>query len=89
MHERIGMMLEKRYRGVQMEMRLKPGQRGVDIEVLNPRDVSRTGFRFADIKPRTPSGQTRLSAQLEKWGMNAQEVRPITYDAKGNVYLGF
>ncbi len=71
------------------EPRLKPGQRGVDIKVLNPRDVSRTGFRHAEIKPRSPSGQAKLSTQVERWGLKAEEVQPITYDATGNVYLGF
>lgn len=76
------------YRGVEFEFRVKPGQKGVDVTVPDE-FLGRVGFKYAEIKPLTTSGQARFGQQIRGWKLDPQTVRPITYDARGNVYFGF
>ena len=53
-----------------------------------------TMLKYAEIKPNSESGQNTLNRQLERWKNKGvipegAAVQPITYDANGNVYLGF
>lgn len=69
--------------------RIKPGQRGLDVEVPRIQDRQATGFHRAEIKLRSASGEIRFNSQIHKWGYAENEVLPITYDENGNIYRGF
>jgi RHS repeat-associated protein len=58
MHLRIAEWLRQKHPGVEFRFRVKPGQKGIDVEVIS----GDPGFKYAEIKPRTPSGQTTLEA---------------------------
>ena len=88
MHEQIAEMLRAKFPGVKFKFNIKPGQTGVDI-VVPPQSEGITGFRYADIKPRTPAQAAKFAQQVENWGFKPGEVKAITYDANGNVYEGF
>jgi hypothetical protein len=85
-HEQIANLLEELYPGVLFDMRVLPGQRGIDVTVLDD-PFGRVGFPFGEIKPLTPSGESAFNRQLLQWGVGP--VQSITYDAAGNVYYGF
>jgi len=85
-HSKIADLLEELYRGLPFELRVLPGQRGIDVTV--PDDfVGRVGYRFGEIKPLTSSGEASFNRQLQEWGVGP--VQAITCDAAGNVYYGF
>ena len=90
MHERIGSMFKQRIHDPQKAIvyRLKPGQRGVDIEAPQ-RLHRRFGFRYAEIKSQNPVGAASLQKQIEKWGFASQDVLPITYRYSGTIFIGF
>ena len=48
-----------------------------------------TGFRYAEIKPRNPSQMKKMEKQIENWGLSPDDVKPLTYDANGNIFEGF
>jgi len=85
-HQEIADLLPDLYPGVPFELRVLPGQRGIDVTVPD-KFVSQVGFVFGEIKPLTPSGEAAFNRQLEQWGVGP--VQAITYDAAGNVYYGF
>jgi len=87
MHLQIADFLQQKYPGVSFRFAVRPGERGIDVEVLGRGSVT-TGYRYADIKPRSVSGKRSLENQVWKWNLS-EEVRAITYDAKGNIYHGF
>ena len=85
MHARIAEMLQKKYPDVAFEVRVRPGQTGVDITVVrgNP------GFKYAEIKPRNAAQQWNFNMQVKKWGFQPGEVKPFTYDANGSIFDAF
>lgn len=85
-HGQIGDLLGELYPGVPFILRVRLGQRGIDVEV--PADsIGEVGFQYAEIKPLSPSGEATFNRQLQEWGVGP--VQAITYDAAGNVYYGF
>jgi hypothetical protein len=91
MHDRIGRLIADKYPGLEFDIRTRPGQTGVDITLLSnkPEDIARVGFQRAEIKPLSESGYRTYQRQVENWGYTPDQVKPITYDARGNVYFGF
>jgi hypothetical protein len=87
-HQEIGRMLQDLYKGVGLILRVKPGQRGIDVSVPKEHAAS-LGFAHAEIKPLSASGEKKLQQQIWNWGYDPSTVRAITYDANGNVYFGF
>ncbi len=83
MHARIAQWLQERYPNVEFRFRVGPRQRGVDVEVIR----GDPGFKYADIKPKNAFGKTKLANPVDKWKL--KDVKPITYDAAGNIYEGF
>jgi len=73
---------------VDFDFRVLPGQRGVDVTVLDAEGISQVGFEFGEIKPLTASGERTMLRQIPKWGLKPVQVQPITYDAQGNIYYG-
>jgi len=85
-HGKIGDLLGELYPGVEFILRVRRGQRGIDVEVPDD-SVGRVGYKFGEIKPLTSSGEAAFNRQLQEWGVGP--VQAITYDAAGNVYYGF
>jgi RHS repeat-associated protein len=93
-HQSIVDELQAQFPDVNFRFSVKPGQTGVDVEVLNSQDVDTVGFQYGEIKPNTQSGQNTFNRQVQNWQNNGtippgSSVQPITYDANGNVNLGF
>lgn len=86
MHEKIAKFLETSYDKTSFRVKVKPGQRGVDMEYLNDLDP---GFKYLDIKSNKPHSQKELDRQIYNWGYEGSTVRAITYDEHGNIYDGF
>jgi hypothetical protein len=87
-HQETGSMLQDLYKDVGLILRVKPGQRGIDVSV--PKEhIASLGFAHAEIKPLSASGEKKLQQQIWNWGYDPSTVRAITYDANGNVYFGF
>ena len=80
-------LLQKLYPDVNFELRVLPGQTGADVTVPE-KFINDVGFQFGEIKPLTTSGEGSFDRQVLNWNLPAP-VQPITYDAFGNVYLGF
>ncbi len=94
-HELIADWLRQQYKGVNVEFKfqVKPNQRGVDVTVLKD-GWRQTGFKFAEIKPRSTSGQSAMTRQVRNWVKGGKvnswnKVKAITYDADGNIYIGW
>jgi hypothetical protein len=68
-------------------MRVLPGQTGVDVTV-GQKYVDQVGFQYAEIKPLSACGEARFNQQVLNWNY-PEPVQAITYDASGNVFLGF
>ena len=93
MHAKIAEGLKAKYPNVSFVPRVEPGQTGVDITVPD-KDVPDVGFKYAEIKPNSASGQKTFGTQVQRWKDSGQVpqngiVQPITYDANGDVHLGF
>ena len=88
-HEAIGAFLRRQNPGVAMDLNVLRGQRGIDVTVLEPRGIAQLGFKWAEIKPLTLSGERTLLRQSSGWYLKPRQIQPITYDAKGNIFLGF
>ena len=88
-HINAARILQEANGGVAFDMRVLLGQQGIDVTVLRPRDIANLGFEFAEIKPLTLSGERTLLRQSYNWNLKPQQIQPITYDAKGNIYFGF
>lgn len=56
-HGKIGDLLGELYPGEPFILRVRPGQRGIDVEVPDDDSVARVGYQFGEIKPRTPSAK--------------------------------
>jgi hypothetical protein len=94
MHLKIGTALEEKYPDVPLILRVRPGLTGVDVSVMYSEDEQMLGFKDAEIKPDSASGQKTLRSQVQRWKNNGKlpqdaSVQPLTYDADGNVNLGF
>lgn len=87
-HIQTANLLQNLFPDVAFDFKVLPGQRGVDVTVLDVDDVADVGFRLGEIKPDTASGMAKFARQVAKWGYN-EPVQAITYDANGNVFLGF
>lgn len=93
MHRRIVAWLKRKYPNVTFHFDVTPGTTGIDVKVLNQGE-RQTGFKFAEIKPRTSSGFNSFTRQVQNWinkgsiPKNAK-VQPITYDADGNIFTSF
>lgn len=85
-HEQIANFLKRLYPEVVFGFRVLPGQRGIDVEVLDD-PTGEVGYRYGEIKPLTRSGESIFNRQLQEWGVGP--VQAITYDAAGNIYYGF
>ena len=91
MHGLIMRDLQAKYPDIEFIDRTKPGMTGVDIELRDPTaaNIARVGFQRAEIKPLSESGYRTYLRQVENWGFTPEQVKPITYDARGNYYFGF
>jgi hypothetical protein len=86
-HGAVVKLLKESYSEAKFIFRAGPGQAGVDVQV-EQESIEAVGFRFAEIKPLTASGKSSFNRQVLNWDLPAP-VQPITYDAAGNVFLGF
>jgi hypothetical protein len=87
-HRETGSMLQELYRDAHLILRVKPGEKGIDVSVPETH-IASLGFAHAEIKPLSASGEKRLRQQILKWEYDPSTVQAITYDANGNVYFGF
>lgn len=85
-HQEIADLLDEMYPDIKFIFRVRPGQRGVDVEVPND-FIPSVGHKFLEIKPLSPSGERSFYEQLERWGLGP--IQPLTYDSAGNLYYGF
>lgn len=85
-HDQTAKLLQEMYPDIGFKLRVGPGQRGIDVEVPD-KSISDVGDKYIEIKPLTPSGESKFYRQLEEWGVGP--VQTLTYDADGNVYYGF
>jgi hypothetical protein len=85
-HGKIANLLKEKYPDVSFIFKVLPGQKGVDVEVLQ-KFVPQVGGNFFEIKPLSPAGEAAFRRQVRRWELEG--VRPLTYDAHGNVYYGF
>lgn len=67
-HGQIADLLQELYPGVTFDFRVLPGQRGIDVTVLDDPD-SKVGYQYGEIKPLTPSGESSFNQQLQRWGV--------------------
>jgi hypothetical protein len=86
-HEAIVKLLQRLYPDANFIFRVGRGQIGPDVEV-EQEWINAVRFRYGEIKPLTASGQSRFNQQVLNWELS-EPVKPITYDAAGNVLLGF
>lgn len=86
-HEAVANVLRGLYPEANFVMRVLPGQTGVDVEVASE-SVADVGFKYGEIKPLTASGEAALLRQVARWALSTP-VQAITYDAVGNIFLGF
>lgn len=86
-HQQIADLIQDMYPDIKFIFRVRPGQRGIDVEVRNDDAVPNIGHKFMKIKPLTPSGLRSFNEQLERWGVGP--VQALTYDSAGNLYYGF
>lgn len=86
--------LEEQFPESDFFVRTGKGRTGIDAQAVGPKDP---GFGFAEIKPRTPSGQKKFMSQMERWGRKPgpgpvpgpENTISLTYDAEGNIYVGW
>jgi hypothetical protein len=72
---------------VPFKLKVSKAEDGVDIET--PVEfVSKVGFRYAVILPRTRTACSSFANDLSRWNLPAL-VLAITYDREGNIYYGF
>ncbi|MBX3475138.1 MAG: RHS repeat-associated core domain-containing protein [Planctomycetes bacterium] len=62
-------------------------RRGVDVIV--PPGAKSAPFSYAEFKPRTASGRAKFNTQISKWNLPRNQTRVYTYDAQGNIYVGW
>ncbi len=86
-HEEIVELIKAAAPDVEFTDNTAPGIKGVDIEVPLE-DVPKVGFEYAEIKPLTKSGIRKFAEQVARWKLPSS-VQAISYDSKGNIYLGF
>ncbi len=86
-HEEIVELIEDAATDVEFTDNTAPGMKGVDIEVPTV-SIAEVGFRYAEIKPLTKYGIRSFAAQVARWKLPGP-VQAISYDSKGNIYLGF
>jgi hypothetical protein len=88
MHERIVAWLKKHFPDSEFDVRIRPGQNGIDIKWTGR--GADPGFKYAEIKPKNADGSRRLFNQIMNiWGLELEDVLAITYDDLGNIYWGF
>jgi hypothetical protein len=87
-HLAVTDLLQAQYPDANFAFSVRPGQIGVDVEVLGQSSINAVGFQYGEIKPLTPSGEASFNRQVQNWSLSAP-VQAITYDAKGRVYMGF
>ena len=87
-HGEIAKELAKIYDGVPFIFRVARGQTGVDVEVLEQEWIDAVGFRYAEIKPLSASGEARFNRNVFDWNLPAP-VQPIAYDKAGRFFWGF
>ena len=85
MHKEMAGWLAKRYKGTDFKFAIKPGQRGIDVTVIK----GKPGFKFAEFKPRTSSGQRSFEVQMRRWGHDPAQTKVFTYDRYGRIYEGW
>ena len=88
-HDQVARVLQEMYPNVTFKFGTSPGINGADVTVVKDTDVAAVGFKYAEIKPDTASGQKTFMQQIKAWGLDPEQVEPITYDANGNLYDGF
>jgi len=87
-HLAIADLLQSQYPDADFAFSVRPGQIGVDVEVLGQSSINQVGFQYGEIKPLTSSGEASFNRQVQNWALPAP-VQAITYDSQGNVYRGF
>ncbi len=87
LHQQIGALFENAAPDVNFQMSVLPGQTGVDIRVPFTQSDA-VGFTYGEIKPLSASGLNTFNSQVNNWDLPLP-VQAITYDAHGNIYLGF
>jgi hypothetical protein len=86
-HRAVGDLLRELYPEAKFILRVGRGQTEVDVQVRQE-SINTVGFRYGEIKPLSASGKSRFNRQVLDWDL-PEPVQPITYDAAGNVFLGF
>jgi hypothetical protein len=90
MHAAIADWFAENYPDRDFDFRVRPGQTGIDIEYLRGPDP---GFKYAEIKPNTPSGQASYQYQLGNWQAKGKyldgKIQPLAYDEYGRFYDRF
>jgi hypothetical protein len=87
-HAEVARILKTLHPNVPFVLRVEPGMKGIDVTVPK-KSIDEVGFEHAEMKPLTESGKRTMMLQIQRWGLSSKKVRPITYDADGNVYYHF
>jgi hypothetical protein len=87
-HKEIAELLQQNYSEANFIFRIRPGQIGPDVELVEQEAIDSVGFRYGEIKPLTDSGKSSFNRQVLNWDLS-DPVQPITYDAAGNIFWGF
>ncbi|MCL5290246.1 MAG: hypothetical protein M1489_04325 [Firmicutes bacterium] len=85
MHQKIADWLEAKYIESEFQLNVKPGQKGIDVQVLE--NQNNLDFNYAEIKPMNVSGLTKFSSQMNKWNLPISQTVVFSYDYNGNIYL--
>jgi hypothetical protein len=88
-HRKAADILQGMHPEVPFILSVEPRMKGVDVTVP-AKNIDEVGFEHGEIKPLTESGRRTMIRQIHDWELDPNKVRPITYDANGNVYyFGF
>jgi hypothetical protein len=86
-HQQISDLVQRADPDVPFKLKVSNAEDGVDIEI--PVEfVSKVGFRYAVILPRTRTAYSSFANDLSRWNLPSP-VLAITYDREGNIYYGF
>jgi hypothetical protein len=85
-HPKITRFVEDSFPEAKFDVRVKPGQKGVDMtRIAGPDRVD----KYWEISTNKPHSIGKMKRQIQKWGYDEPSVRAISYDEYGNIYDGF